>query len=117
MSFVVHKNIWTWGESNIIISDDAFGTVTVQFFNDEPNSAYITSLSVYSNARNKGLGKLLLHEAEKMAKERPGIDEITICCDKNSFVYDWYIREGYDDTGIILFGYGDSAVELKKKVN
>lgn len=115
--FVIHKNTWTWGESNIIITSDGTGTVTVQFFNDETDLAYITGLSVYSKARNNGLGKTLLHKAEKIAKEREGIKRIKICCDKNTFVYDWYVREGYKDTGIILFGYGDTVVELIKNID
>ena len=115
--FVIHKNTWTWGESNIIIASDGTGTVTVQFFNDETNLAYITGLSVYHKARNKGLGKQLLHKAETIAKEREGITNIKICCDKTDFVYNWYIREGYTDTGIILLGYGDTVVELRKKIN
>ena len=117
MKFVKHKNKWTWGESTIIIKNDGTGTITVQFFNDETDLAYITGLSVYSGARNKGLGKALLYEAEKIAKEREGIKRIKICCDKSTFVYNWYVREGYEDTGIILFGYGDTVVELIKNID
>ena len=116
MSFVVHKNIWTWGNSNIVITSDGTGTCTVQFFEDEPEIAYITGLSVHESVRKQGIGKQLLHECEKIAKENKK-KILKIHCDKNTFVYDWYIREGFTDTGIIVIGYGDTVIELEKNIN
>ena len=115
MEYVKHENTWPWGRSIYIILSDGTGLVMVQLYDDEPEVGYINNLSVYINNRRKGIGKFLLHEAEKIAKEN-NISKIKLHCEKNSFAKDWYIREGYKNTGKIFIGEYASALELEKDI-
>lgn len=115
MDYVKHENIWSWGRSIYIILSDGTGLVMIQFYDDDPNSAYINNLSVYINSRRKGIGKFLLHEAERIAKEN-NVNTIRLHCEKNSFTKDWYIREGYKDTHKIFLGEYANALELEKDI-
>ena len=101
MEFVKHENTWPWGESTIIITSDGCGTITVQFDKFFEDEAFITSLSVHKSKRNKGYGSTLLKEAERYALER-GMKKVALRADKNNWVYDWYIRNGYKKDGFMV---------------
>lgn len=95
MKKVIHHNYWYWGETYYIILDNGNGTVTIQIDNDNNTSGCITCLSVTDNVRNKGLGNKLIQECKKLAKEL-GLEEIYLTAEKDSFVFDWYKRKGFN---------------------
>ena len=114
MKFIKHKNTWCWGKSTIIITNDGCGTVTVQFDNDFPDDANICGLSVYEAKRNKGYGTKLLHEAEKEVKEN-NRKNIFISCESNSWIEEWYIKNGYKKCGYTE-GFENKVSLLKKYI-
>ena len=86
MKFIKHVNTWIWGKSTIIITNDGYGTITVQTYDDEPNRAYIVSLSVEQTKRKNRYATRLVEEAEKEAANY-GVKTISLSVDKNSWVY------------------------------
>lgn len=115
MKFIRHDNTWIWGHSTIAITNDGCGTVTVQFYNDEPNVAYLTSLSVHESKRKCGYGTKLVKEAEKIAKEY-NATRIILSADKKSWVFDWYVRLGYKFCGFNL-DFKDTVYILDKELS
>ncbi len=115
MKFIKHENTWPWGRSTIIITNDACGTVTVQFSQSFPDEGFITSLSVHKSKRNKGYGNMLLAEAEKYALEN-GVTQTALRCDPNSWVIEWYKRHGYVLEGFTFGEDEDMFPILSKKL-
>ena len=91
---VIHHNYWHWGRSYIISIDNGNGIVNMQVSDDDPKRGCISGLSVINNARNKGLGNILLSECEKLAIKL-GLNEIYLSAEKNSFTFEWYKRHGF----------------------
>ena len=110
MKFIKHENTWCWGQSTIIITNDGCGTVTVQF-EDDADFAIICGLSVYKEKRNKGYGTQLLKEAEAEAAKHKR-KYIYLGTDENTWVYNWYIRQGYVDDG---YDYSYNKVKRLRK--
>lgn len=98
MEIVIHSNNWKWGRSFDLITDDGTGTVSVSITNDEPEQAYISGLSVHQYRRNQHLGSFLMKEAMRVSmKERARYAYLMV--DKDSFVFDWYKRLGFNYYG------------------
>lgn len=96
MKFVIHKNKAIWGTVWHIITNDGVGHICVSIENDVEGTIFLSGLSVVSNARNKGIGKKLISEAEKIGiennKERCRLDvEKT-----KTWLYDFYTKLGYE---------------------
>lgn len=64
------------------------------YYDDEPEAAYLANVDVYPKYRGKGLGNVILAEAEKYAKQH-GADTIYLRYLKTSWVGDWYKKHGY----------------------
>jgi ribosomal protein S18 acetylase RimI-like enzyme len=57
---------------------------------------FIYGLSVYEDARNRGLGSILLHEAETIGINN-GVTRLRLIVEKpKTWTYDFYIRRGYE---------------------
>jgi len=96
MDFVIHKNKISWGTVWHIITDDGMGHVEAQIDNDNPNTLFVSGLSVYEAARRRGLATTMLHEIETLAIDND-IERIRLNVNKpKSWVYDFYIRHGYE---------------------
>ena len=96
MEFVIHKNKVFWGTVWHIITDDGMGCVQAQIDNDNPNTLFVSGLSVYEAARRRGLATTMLHEIETLAIDND-IERIRLNVNKpKSWVYDFYIRRGYE---------------------
>ena len=96
MEFVIHKNKVFWGTVWHIITNDGMGHVQAQIDNDNPNTLFVSGLSVYEAARRKGLATIMLHEIETLAIDND-IERIELNVNKpKSWVYDFYIRRGYE---------------------
>lgn len=68
----------------------------------DSNDFFVDLISVDENSRLCGIGSELLEMAEHIATFY-GFSEVNILCDSNSFVYDWYVKNGYNKHSI----YGD----------
>jgi len=94
MDKIIHHNYWYWGQSYIITIDNGNGVVNIQISDDDTKRGCISGLSVSKKARNKGLGNILLIEAEKLARKLK-LEEVYLTAEKNSFTFDWYKRHGF----------------------
>ena len=62
--------------------------------------AYLGMLTVDPMLQGSGLGRALIDEAERVAKDRFGADrmEMTVIVQRTELI-DWYVRRGYALTG------------------
>lgn len=96
MEFVIHKNKISWGTVWHIITNDGMCHVEAQIDNDNPNTLFVSGLSVYEAARRRGLATTMLHEIETLAINND-IKRIRLNVNKpKNWVYDFYIRRGYE---------------------
>ena len=84
-----------WGSSTKFITDDASGTVSLTFNDDEDEVAYLWGLVVEEQSRKQGLGSLLMDAAESYAREK-GYEYTKLCAElRTPWIIDWYERRGY----------------------
>ena len=75
--------------------NDGLGIVSLQIDKSEPHAGCIYNLSVHISSRRQGIGNELLKYVENFAKSQ-NLKEVYLTADKGSFVYDWYIRHGFE---------------------
>ena len=95
MKIITHENLWWWGKSYYIITDDAKAMVGLSINEDHPKDGYVHSLIVLESERQKGLGNQLLQKVESIAREL-NLDQIYLQARKGTFVVDWYRRHGFE---------------------
>jgi len=96
MEFVIHKNKVSWGTVWHIITDDGMGHVAAEIEDENPNTLFISGLSVYPAARRRGLATALLHEAETLAIDN-NVERIRLSVEKpKTWIYGFYIHRGYE---------------------
>jgi ribosomal protein S18 acetylase RimI-like enzyme len=95
---------------------DAF--FRVYWYDNKPDSIYLSGVSVSKDCRNQGIGNWILHMFEQIGRSRKAT-KLCLCSKTDSFAYEWYKRNGYKD-----FDYVDpeNAEELnytwmKKELN
>ena len=121
LNYVIHRNKWVWGRSNIIVTSDGCGLVTVSFENDmfagPEKAAVLSGLSVVDSKRKSGYGRALVAAAEDLARKE-GAKMMILWADKNDWVINWYKRLGYveSDYPRELEDGGESLQELEKKL-
>jgi ribosomal protein S18 acetylase RimI-like enzyme len=77
---------------------------------------YLGMLTVAPNLQNKGIGKLLLLEAEKMASQQACTSIYMTVITERTELIAWYVKHGYTNTGITKpFPMDDPAFGLPKK--
>lgn len=110
LKFVHHTNDWNWGRRVIIVTNDGCGLISVSFYDDEKDAAYIHGLSVVEAKRKQGYGDALVYEAELTAMLGK-VDHIFIGSEKK-WITKWYERLGYK-----YDHEKDGETILKKKLN
>ena len=87
-------------ETFIIKYTDKSTIVACMLLEQQDSAFYLGMLTVSPELQDKGIGKLLLKEAEKEAI-KIGISKIrmTVISTRKELI-DWYKRQGYIDTGI-----------------
>ena len=103
---LIHQNTWLWGRTETIVVKDGAGICSVSIDNDDYSVAWIHGLSVLPAFRRQGLGRQLLETAQYRAGIM-GAKVIFLKADPDSFVADWYRREGFkneytDEVGYIV---------------
>lgn len=78
------------------VSEHAFGRVYA--FKDDPKTAYIEGISVTRAFRRKGLGNEVVVSLENIAVAM-GSRRIKLCVLRDSWVYNWFLRLWYRDSG------------------
>jgi GNAT superfamily N-acetyltransferase len=94
--FIFHSKTDIWGESILIMEKfgKAFGRI--YWFNDDNTTIYLDWLSVDENVRRKGIGTELQEMREGIGLQL-GATIVCLWVRKNTWMYDWYHRRGYQD--------------------
>lgn len=110
--FITIAPQWTENDRCVIMEAHGNGIIEVEITKSlNPQLGYIWDLYVLPEARLKGLGRELLHEAEKFIKSR-GVTKAVLRWDQRDSpieVYRWYEREGYKETS-----FGRYVSQLEK---
>lgn len=68
-------------------------------YDDDKNTVYLSNVFVDKAYRNQGLGNTILNAADKAAKKLKA-NAICLKVLQDSFVHDWYERNGYSDLSV-----------------
>lgn len=93
--FITHHQINTWGESTVIMHFKGLAVGHIYRYHDDKKVVYIEGLNVSENFRGNGMGRKLLHLLEEM--RYPGSIILNLWVIKDSWMHEWYKREGYSD--------------------
>lgn len=100
--------------THIVIYDGTTALGTCRVFFDEALGCYHTGrIAVLKEHRGKGLGRVLVTEAEKVAKSKGGKD---IYIGGQVRVSDFYIKLGYTPYGVVYMDEGVPHIGLKKSL-
>lgn len=69
--------------------------IWLEIYEDDPTTCIFTHLLVDEKHRQQGFGTQALIDAEKIAKNH-GCTTIYLKVENNSWIYDWYLRCGYN---------------------
>ncbi|MBS0464841.1 MAG: GNAT family N-acetyltransferase [Proteobacteria bacterium] len=86
---------------------------------DADGAGYFGMFSVRPGVQNAGIGKAMLREAERIAREQWALPAMRMTViDIRSELIAWYERRGYRRTGIIKpFPYGDARFGRPKRAD
>lgn len=92
--------------TDTIITNDGFGMISIDYYKEDPETAFLHDFSVIPFARKGGMGKALLKAAIDKAKER-NCKKVELKWNEKStplWVFEWYERNGFKE---IEFGRYD----------
>ncbi len=96
--FYIDKQLWPNGRFHaIILIQPNIGSLTIDVYPDEQDTAYISYFYIHKKYRNLGYGTKLLKKAESFIKNNH-INNIGLWVSKGmtaDYAYDWYIKNGY----------------------
>ena len=69
MKIVTHENLWWWGKSYTLITDNGKAMIEVCIKDERPDAACIQSLLVHESVRQQGIANAMLTFAENKAKK------------------------------------------------
>ena len=94
MKIITHENLWWWGKSITLITDDGKAMVVVSIEDEQPDAGCIHSLMVHESVRQRGIANAMMTFAEEKAK-KAGCEQVYLCARKGTFLIPWYERRGY----------------------
>jgi GNAT superfamily N-acetyltransferase len=94
--FIFHKSSSLSGQSIYLMEISGIAFARIYFFNNDSSSAYLDSLSVNPDHRNKGIATKLQILTEDIAKLRNNT-KTYLLVEQNSWMHHWYKRRGYTD--------------------
>lgn len=77
-----------------VMESNGRAAASLYWFEDEPNRAILSDLTVTKHHRKKGIGLALQEYREQLAKLF-GCDCVSLWVKKNSWMHKWYVRRGY----------------------
>lgn len=92
--YVVHQDVWNWGETVKLVTPDGCGLISMSFSNGSPGVCYISGLSVVPEMRRQGIATNLMRACENYCKQR-GIFRIDLNSRKEGWLIDFYGSLGY----------------------
>jgi len=113
----LQKTIATPGSRVVLAEKDGELLACCHIEKQENSAAYFGMFSVRPGLQGGGIGKLLLEEAERQARDEMGCPrmEMTVIDIRDSLIA-FYVRRGYMRTGIHKpFPYGDERFGIPKR--
>jgi ribosomal protein S18 acetylase RimI-like enzyme len=107
----------TDGNGRMILAEIEGGLVACCLVHHRGTHAYFGMFAVSPKTQGGGLGKQVLAEAERTAREDFGLDsmEMTVIRQREDLIA-WYVRRGYARTGEMKpFPYGDVRFGLPRR--
>ncbi len=103
--------------SRVLIADDAAGPVACAHVADVDGSGYFGMFAVDPRRQGGGIGRAVLHECERIAREDWGLARMRMTViDVRAELIAWYERLGYRRTGEHLpFPYGDTRFGIPRR--
>ena len=107
-----HRNRWWWGESVDIVKSDGTAVICVKYDRKTfPYTGYICDLSVISDRRKGGLGRLMMTLALSDCREN-GMKFARLHVNaKNEWLREWYERLGFCE-----LSRDDNEIEMVRKL-
>ena len=104
-------------QSRILLVEQDVALLACAHVAVEDGAGYFGMFSVRPNLQNAGIGKAVLAEAERIAREEWMLATIQMTViDIRGELIAWYERRGYRRTGIIKpFPYGDARFGIPKR--
>ncbi|HEY2345830.1 MAG TPA: GNAT family N-acetyltransferase [Xanthomonadaceae bacterium] len=103
--------------SRILLAESGDGLLACAHVAVEDDAGYFGMFSVRPGLQNAGIGKAVLAEAERVAREDWSLPAMRMTViDIRDELIAWYERRGYRRTGIIKpFPYGDARFGIPKR--
>lgn len=94
--FISHYKTESWGSSILIMEKRGKAFGRIYWYNDDNIMVYLDCLSVNAEIQRQGIGTKLQKIREEIGRS---LGAITACLwvQKNTWMYDWYKRRGYED--------------------
>jgi len=110
------KNISNNTEIHIVAFDEETKVGSIDIFNLGVRKEHSGELqiNILKSFRGQGLGKILMHEAIKLAKEKLNLKMITLTCfSNNKIANQLYIQQGFKQFGLLPNGikYKDQFID------
>ncbi|HTA66295.1 MAG TPA: GNAT family N-acetyltransferase [Xanthomonadaceae bacterium] len=104
-------------QSRILLTENADGLLACAHVAVEDGAGYFGMFSVRPGLQNAGIGKAVLAEAERIAREEWSLPAMRMTViDIRDELIAWYERRGYVRTGITKpFPYGDARFGIPKR--
>lgn len=103
--------------SRILLGERGGALVASCYLEDRRSHSYFGMFAVDPHTQGSGLGRQVLAEAERIAREewRRGEQRMTVIRQREDLIA-WYVRRGYRRTGILTpFPYSDERFGLPKR--
>lgn len=104
---ILHVNDWQYFKTDTIITNDGFGMISIDYYNEDPETAFLHDFSVIPFARKGGMGKALLKAAIDRAKER-NCKKVELNWNEKStplWVFEWYERNGFKEIEFGMYNH------------
>ena len=92
--FLVHSSTPEWGDSLWVMSKDGFAFSRTYTSDESDGCIYFSELNVEEQHRGNGYASKMLKSHIQLS-EKLGLDSY-LFCKSGTWMYDWYIRNGYE---------------------
>ena len=95
MKLIKHVTAPDWGREIMLMEEHGHAFARLYWYNGAGEGLYVECLSVEEPQRKKGFATEILKAIDQMAGTL-GVRCISLSVKKDTWVYDWYIRKGFN---------------------